>query len=151
VIDSWITAGAGRIIIHAESTQKMDEIVKMMNGRFYYEGMTGKRDVELGIALNLDTPTDVVLPYLEDIQCVQFMGIQIIGQQGQPFEERVLDKIRDFHNAHPEITINVDGGVNFDTAPLLIEAGAKRLIAGSAVFEGNVSDNIHAFKNLIGQ
>ncbi|MCC2630487.1 MAG: ribulose-phosphate 3-epimerase, ribulose-phosphate 3-epimerase [Candidatus Paceibacter sp.] len=150
VIDGWITAGASRIIVHIESTDKMDEIIKMMHARFAYEGMTEKPDVELGIALNIDTPISEIVGYLEDVQFVQFMGIAIIGLQGEPFDERVLDKIREFHNAHPEITISVDGGVSYETAPMLVEAGAKRLVSGSTIFNTeNPAGAIEYFKDIL--
>ncbi len=148
VIDSWITAGASRIVVHVESTKNLDEIVRKMHGRFGYN-MNRAPDVELGLALNIDTPTDVILPFLEQIQFVQFMGIDVIGLQGQSFNEQVIDKIRDFHSAHPEIIISVDGGVNFDNAPLLIEIGVKRLVSGSVVFEsGNIPETIAQLKDL---
>jgi ribulose-phosphate 3-epimerase len=139
VVDNWIIAGASRIIVHIESVTNMQEIIELCRGR-----------VDLCVALNIDTPTDSVLPYLEDIESVQFMGIQTIGLQGQPFEERVLDKIREFHNAHPEITISCDGGVNFNSAPLLMEAGVKRFVAGSAIFEyGNIPEAISEFRKIL--
>jgi ribulose-phosphate 3-epimerase len=147
-IDDWITAGATRIIVHIESTRKLEEIVKKMHARFAYDESIVPI-IELGLALNIDTPTNLILPHLEDIQFVQFMGIETIGLQGEPFAERVVDKIRDFHNAHPEVMISVDGGVNFDTAKILVEAGAKRLVSGSAIFEGDVAGNIEHFKSLV--
>jgi ribulose-phosphate 3-epimerase len=150
VIDTWITAGASRIIVHIESTDKMDEIVRMMRERFAYEGMTGKPDVELGIALNIDTPLSDIVGYLEDVQFVQFMGIATIGLQGEPFDERVIDKIREFHNAHPKILLSVDGGVDFDTAPILVEVGVKRLVSGSAIFKTeNPAGAIEYFKDIL--
>jgi ribulose-phosphate 3-epimerase len=149
VIDDWITAGARRLIVHIESTDKMQDIVDSINKRFAFPEDGTPRDIELGIALNVDTPISAITGYLEDIDFVQFMGIQTIGLQGQPFDERVLDKIREFHNAHPEIIISVDGGVNFETAPLLIEAGVKRLVSGSTIFDGdNIPNAIEHFKRI---
>jgi ribulose-phosphate 3-epimerase len=139
VIEDWIVAGAARIIVHIESTQKMDEIIKINQGR-----------IELGIALNIDTPLSDIVGYLEDIQFVQFMGIQTIGLQGQPFDDRVLNKIRELHEGHPEVLVSVDGAVNFETAPLLLEAGVKRFVSGSAIFEGHPADNIRNMKALVG-
>lgn len=156
-IDDWITAGAKRLIVHIESTEKMQDIINSINSRFAFPETYGsspargeaKRDVELGIAINVDTSISSIVGYLEDIDFVQFMGIQTIGLQGQPFDERVLDKIREFHNAHPEIIISVDGGVNFDTAPALIEAGVKRLVSGSTIFDGdNIPNAIEHFKRI---
>jgi ribulose-phosphate 3-epimerase len=107
------------------------------------------REVELGIALGLNTPITDITGYLEDIDFVQFMGIAQIGYQGEAFDERVLDRIREFHNAHPEVIISVDGGVNFDTAHLLAQAGAKRLVSGSAILKSaNPAQAIAHLKKL---
>ena len=73
----------------------------------------------------------------------------VIPGHGEPFDERGLDKSRELRNAHPEIVMSVDGGVNFDTAPELIEAGVKHLVSGSAIFDGNPAQNIEQFKNLV--
>ncbi len=136
IIEEWIAIGATRLIIHVESTTILSEIVEK-----YHE-----RGIELVLALNIDTPIDSVLPYLEDVHAIQFMGIAHIGYQGEAFDERVINKIRDFHNAHPEVIISVDGGVNLDTAPLLKEMGVHRLVSGSTIFNsGNV---VQAIRNL---
>ena len=77
------------------------------------------------------------------------MGIEKIGFQGEPFDERVLDQIKALRKQFPEVTISVDGAVDFDTAPELIEAGANRLVAGSAIFNGpDISGAINEFQNL---
>lgn len=140
VIGDWITIGAKRLVIHVESTKNLKEIIQTLK----------ERSVDIGLALNPSTPTDKILPYLEDIQFVQFMGIDTIGIQGEPFDESVFDKMREFHNAHPEIVISVDGGVDFDNAKDLVEAGAKRLVSGSAIFEsGDVAGAVKHFKDLV--
>lgn len=135
-IEKWIVAGANRIIIHTESVKNIKEIVKINDNR-----------ADLGIALNIDTPNHEISGYLEDVKFVQFMGIAKIGYQREPFDDRVLDKIREFHSAHPEVIISVDGGVSIDNAHALIEAGVKRLVSGSAIFEsGSIPDTLDAFK-----
>ncbi len=153
VVESWITAGAARLVAHVECGG-IPEILKVLHGRLAYGGggprfETPEIGVELGLALNPDTHTDLILPYLEDISFVQFMGIEKIGYQGQQFQETVIDKIRDFHNAHPEVMISVDGGVGLENARELLGAGAKRLISGSVIFESdNIAATIEEFKNI---
>jgi ribulose-phosphate 3-epimerase len=150
VIDDWITAGAARIIVHIESSQDLRETVRKFRERFAYPVRGEKADIELGLALNIITPTDVILPYLEDIDFVQFMGIDRIGYQGEVFDENVIDKIRQFHNNHPEVVISIDGGVSIENAKELVDAGAKRLVSGSAIFESdNIVEALDHFKNLV--
>lgn len=157
VIEDWIAIGASRLIVHIESTKKMNEIVETMNNRFgtiqrnaTSGALENKRDVELGIALNPDTPISDIVEYLEDIEFVQFMGINRIGFQGEQFDERVVDNIREFHNAHPEVIIAVDGGVSYDHAPLLAEIGVKRLVSGSTIFgNDNPAEAIKEFRRIL--
>ena len=150
VIEKWIAAGASRIVVHIESTKQMEKIVKEVAERFAFPGDKKPIDVELGIALNPNTATTTILSYLENINFVQFMGIDKIGYQGQPFNENIIEKINVFHDAHPEIMISVDGGVDAENAHALVEAGAKRLIIGSKIFENDdVAGNIEIFENLL--
>lgn len=77
------------------------------------------------------------------------MGIATIGRQGEPFDERVIEKIKSIRAKYPDMVISIDGGVSFDTAPELIEAGATRLVAGSAIFENpNPHGAIQELKSL---
>jgi ribulose-phosphate 3-epimerase len=149
VIDDWIAAGVARIVVHRESVDDatLESIVKMMKERFYVESKEQKKDVELGIALNISTPIDKVLPFLEDIDFIQFMGIDTIGLQGEELDERVVDVMREFHNAHPEVILSVDGGVRLENADILMDAGAQRLVSGSAIFKSaNISGVINEFR-----
>ncbi len=145
-VNEWVAAGAKRIVIHYESVKNFEQFLED------FEPIFGKLTglpfpVELGLAINIDTPTDEIFPYLRNVDFVQCMGIQKIGYQGQKFDEKVIEKIRTLRSVYPEGIISVDGGVNFETAPYLIEAGANRLISGSAIFEGDtVAENIEEMK-----
>lgn len=133
-IDEWLPLGASRLIFHIESIKDMD----MFWGHdMWKEGardIGGEKVVQLGLALNPDTSLDAILPYISKIDFVQCMGIAKIGYQGQPFDERVLEQINALRVAYPNLPISVDGGVNIDTARLLKDAGATRLVSGSAIF-----------------
>ncbi len=127
-VEHWLTTGAKRIIVHFESTKNMDRIIGELQGL-----------VEIGIAIGLDTPVDDIAPFIHDIDVVQCMGIKRIGFQGEAFDERVLEKVRELKSRFPERLVSVDGGVNLETAEQLREAGADRLIVGSAIF---ASENV---------
>lgn len=138
-VEKYAMTGASRIIFHIESSKNIEEAVKLSK----------KYDIETGIAVNIDTPTENIESVLEEVDFVQFMGIKTIGLQGQPFDERVLEKIKSFRQKFPTMIISVDGGVNLNSVPHLIEAGASRLVAGSAVFEGGiVKENIEYLKGI---
>jgi ribulose-phosphate 3-epimerase len=135
---TWVGVGATRIIAHIEGTENFQKVIDELKGF-----------VEIGIALNIDTPIEKIKPFLGEVDFVQCMGIAQIGFQGQPFDERVLEKISTLRKDYPELTISVDGGVNLETAPKLIAAGAHRLVAGSAIFGSeNAVEAIRQFESL---
>jgi len=131
VIESWIKAGAKRVIIHIESTEKIEDVFLKIPS-----------DIEVGVALDTTTPNEKIYPLIEKIDFVQFMGIEKIGYQGQGFDERVLEKIADLRKKFSRIIISVDGAVNLETAPKLIKAGANRLAVGSAIFKSDDVEKI---------
>ncbi len=144
IAENWIKAGAKAIILHIESSDDMLGIVKeIRKNHGYSDESVG---IEIGIAINIDTPNEVLYEFFEPntedrtlADFVQFMGIKKIGYQGQEFDALVLDKISAFRKKYLNIKIAVDGGVNFDTYKYLIGAGANKLVSGSAIYE---SENI---------
>jgi ribulose-phosphate 3-epimerase len=136
--NDWIIAGASKIVIHAEASGNIGEAIKSLDGC-----------VEVGLAINIETPIDVIGLYIKEIQYIQCMGIDHIGFQGQEFDIKVLEKIARLKKEYPDMPISVDGGVSLETAPRLIGAGAERLIVGSAIFGNeNPIDMIRKFKDL---
>ena len=133
-IEEWLPLGASRIIFHIESIKDLE---LFWGHDIWKEGardIGGEKVVEIGLAINPDTPLSAIEPYLDRIDLVQCMGIARIGYQGEPFDERVLGMINLLRVAMPNMPISVDGGVSLETAAELAAAGANRLVSGSAVF-----------------
>ena len=141
-LDHWVALGPKRIIFHLES---LDDVERLLNE------VQGIRSlIEIGLAINNDTSIDELLPHLEMIDCVQFMGIAKVGYQRQEFDERVLDKITSLKIHAPWMPVQVDGSVNLGTIEQLLEAGFERFVVGSAVFdEGDPKMNVEGLNNLI--
>lgn len=143
-VETFVTMGAMRLIFHYESAppEKLHEAIQKTKDLL----------TETAIAINPDTPNDVLDEFLDGdqpVDFVQFMGIAKIGYQGEAFDERVIPKISALRKKYPDIIISVDGGVNKESVPKLIAAGATRLAAGSAVFAGgNPREAIHELENL---
>jgi ribulose-phosphate 3-epimerase len=138
VVEDWITAGAARIILHAEAKGDIAAALVKLSGV-----------VEVGMALNIETPLDIVELHKERINFIQLMGIDHIGFQHQAFDEKVLSKIKEVKARFPDMIVSIDGGVSMETAPKLIEAGADRLVVGSAIFAAdNPLDALQNFKKL---
>lgn len=139
--EQWIDAGASGIIFHYD--EKLAEVLKEIISN------TKDRGVRAGLALGVDTPIAVLKDFKDIIDSVQLMGIKQIGFQGQPFEESVIAKVAQVKEKYPDLIVSIDGGVNFETAPKLAEAGVDVLVVGSAIFnQGDVPEAVFYFKSL---
>lgn len=136
--------GAKRIIFHIEAETEKDfkEFLESLDPYF-------KDNIEIGIAINTTTDITKLEPFINCIDFLQCMGIERIGFQGEPFDERVLEQIKNLKAKYPELKISVDGSVNENTAPLMIEAGADRLVIGSSLMHSyDMRETIKEFENL---
>ena len=149
-VPQWISAGAQRIIPHIESFSSGDKALQFAKDfKEQYDGDGSFLRTELGMAINIDTPNEALDIVIQELDFVQCMGISKIGYQAQPFDERVLDKIRSLKAKYPDLEISVDGGVSLESAPKLILAGANRLVVGSAIFgSDDIVDTIEQLENL---
>ncbi len=124
-LEAFARAGADRIIVHAEACTHLDRTLQAIRA-------LGKK---AGVSLNPATPESAVAYVLDAIDLVLVMTVNP-GFGGQRFLPSQLDKIRKLKAMIGErpVRIEVDGGITPQTAPLVIEAGASVLVAGSAVF-----------------
>lgn len=131
-----------RIVFHIEAFPNLKNFLENLDP--YY-----KEHIEFGVAINTTTPIETIFPIIPEVKFVQCMGIEKIGYQGNPFDERVFGHIERLRKEFPDITISVDGAVNMETAPELLDAGADRLVIGSAIFESDdVRETINSFRAL---
>ncbi|MDE2188100.1 MAG: hypothetical protein KGJ35_00020 [Patescibacteria group bacterium] len=143
VVLDYVSAGASRIVLHTESKGDINVAIEKLLGK-----------VDIGLALNIDTPLDILERYKDKIadctiKYIQLMGIDNVGFQGQAFDDKVVSRIKEVKKKYFELAIQIDGGVNLETAPLLRDVGADRLIVGSAIFESdNVAEAIREFENM---
>ncbi len=124
-LEAFAKAGADRIIVHAEACTHLDRTLQAI-------AALGKK---AGVSLNPATPETAVAYVLDRIDLVLVMTVNP-GFGGQKFIPAQLEKIRRIRAMIGErpIRIEVDGGIAPETAPLVVEAGASVLVAGSAVF-----------------
>ncbi|MBU6370960.1 MAG: hypothetical protein KGH93_02905 [Patescibacteria group bacterium] len=152
--ENFIKAGAKRIILHIESSDKMLDFVKKLRKEYGYPGEAAVT-VEIGIGLNADTDIFVLKEYFaKDAEgrtladFVQCMGIDRIGYQHQAFDPRVIGKVRDIRKKYPDVPIAVDGGVSLENAHDLALAGATRLVSGSAIYgSDDIKEAIEEMEN----
>ncbi len=137
--------GARKIIFHLEAERDKNAFKEFLEGLDMYT----RENIEIGLAINTTTPVAELAPFISHIDFVQCMGIEHIGHQGEPFDERVLEQIKELRKLYPELIISVDGSVNEVTAPLLIQAGANRLVVGSVLQKSyDIAETIRELENL---
>lgn len=137
--------GAKRIIFHIEAELDKTKFKEFLEGLDMYT----KENIQIGVAINTTTPISELSQIISCVDFVQCMGIEQIGHQGEPFDERALDQISALRLAYPELIISVDGGVNEKTAPYLVKAGANRLVVGSALISSlDVRETIKNLESL---
>ncbi|MFM7813925.1 MAG: ribulose-phosphate 3-epimerase [Flavobacteriales bacterium] len=141
-IRAFKEAGADRISVHAEACTHLHRTIQMI----HQEGL------KAGVALNPHTSLSVLENLLHDIDMVVLMSVNP-GFGGQQFIPQTMNKLRDLAAMRKEsgasFLIQIDGGVNAQNAPELIEAGADVLVAGNFVFRSeNPTQTIAQLKAL---
>ena len=121
-IGEWLALKPKRIIFHIEAEDDLSLI-------------HSSSEIEVGLAINITTPIEKVKPLIPQINFIQCMGIARIGFQGELLDERVFEKIKETRATYPDLPVSVDGGVNLKNVAPLIQAGANRLVAGSAIWK----------------
>lgn len=129
-----------RVFVHFEAVKKLDEVLATIHEYGW----------DTGVVLNPETPHDVIDEYLSDIDAVLFMGVNP-GFQKQQLIPDVLEKMAEFKSLYPDHFISIDGGVNEETLPDIIMAGADAICPGSAIFgnERTPIENIQRMRGII--
>lgn len=142
-IEKLVASGADRIIFHLEATEAPLEVIEYVR----------RCNVEVGIAINPETSVSLVMPFIDKVDVILVMTVNP-GLGGQPFISSVMEKVEDLHTeiqARKSLTkIEVDGGINLDTAKVAKKAGANIFVAGSYVFQGeSLSNTIQPLKSAL--
>lgn len=126
-IKQFADAGADIITVHIEACPHIHQVVQMIK----------EAGVRAGVSLNPDTPIDTLNEILASLDLVLVMTVNP-GFAGQSFIEDTLDKIArlraELDKKGLATELEVDGGINAEIAPRVVQAGARVLVAGAAVF-----------------
>ncbi len=141
-IKEFVESGADIITVHVEACA--DVVATLEAIREY--------GVKAGITLNPDTPVSAIEAYMDKVDMVLVMSVNP-GFGGQKFITGAIDKLKEVRRIKEEkgydFDIEVDGGVNLDNLPSVLEAGANIIVAGSAIFKGDAAENVRKFKNIM--
>jgi ribulose-phosphate 3-epimerase len=136
-IEAFVKAGADNITIHQETCPHLNRSIQKIKAL----------GVKAGVSINPATPIEMIEEELEDVDLVLIMSVNP-GFGGQEFIESSLGKIAALRELVPDLDIQVDGGINAETAKLCVEAGANILVAGSYIFKSK--DRKKAIESLRG-
>ncbi len=139
-IKAFADAGSDIITLHPEATDNLKRAVQTIKS-------FGKK---AGVSLNPKTPISALMDVINDIDLILIMSVNP-GFAGQSFMGEVLPKVSELrkmiNDKKLKIDIEIDGGINFETAPLAVKAGANILVSGTTIFSGSLKDNIQKLRN----
>ena len=139
-IKAFADAGSDIITLHPEATDNLKRAVQTVKS-------FGKK---AGVSLNPKTPISALMDVINDIDLILIMSVNP-GFAGQSFMSEVLPKVTELrkmiNDKKLKIDIEIDGGINFETAPLAVKAGANILVSGTTIFSGSLKDNIQKLRN----
>lgn len=128
-VEAFAEAGSDTLTAHPEAGPHLHRTIQLIK----------RRGARAGVALNPSTPVEAVRPVLDDVDLVLVMSVNP-GFGGQTFLRGALKKIAAIRGmidaGDRDVDLAVDGGITAETAPLVVDAGADMLVAGTAIFEG---------------
>jgi ribulose-phosphate 3-epimerase len=137
-VKEFAACGADSITFHLEATEDADEVIDQIHA-------LGCR---AGMAIKPKTPIEAVRKYLEKLDMLLVMTVEP-GFGGQKYIPESTERIRQVRHMAQELQtkldIEVDGGITADNVHFVLEAGANVVVAGSAVFRGNIKENVEKF------
>ncbi|MGN0154861.1 MAG: ribulose-phosphate 3-epimerase [Lachnospiraceae bacterium] len=142
-LEDFEKAGADIITVHYEACKDVKDTLLKIRAL----------GVKAGLAISPDTPVTVLEPYLEFVDMILVMSVYP-GFGGQKFIEESLDKVRDVRDmldasGRADVWLEVDGGIGTANISKVKDAGANVLVAGSAVFKGDMAANVKELKTLL--
>ena len=140
-LDDFIKAGSDIITVHYEANGDTLAQVRKIK----------EAGVRACVSIKPGTPADVLLPLLPELDMVLIMTVEP-GFGGQGYIDACTDKIRAIRKAIDEngykCELEIDGGAKLTNTPDIVAAGANVIVAGSAVFGGDIEANVKGFKKI---
>ena len=142
LIKEFAQAGADMITVHGEACRHLDRTLRLIH----------EQGCRAGVAINPATPVSMLENVLELTDMVLVMTVNP-GFGGQKYIDYCTEKIRRLRkmaeDREMDVDIQVDGGINRETIRTVLDAGANVIVAGSAVFGGNIRENVNLLKGII--
>ena len=141
-IAEFAKAGADIITVHAEACKHLDRTIEVIK----------EQGLLAGVALNPATPVEMIRHVLPKVDMVLIMTVNP-GLGGQRLIPYTIGKVREVKKLIEEqelkVDIEVDGGINLSNVEEVMDAGANIIVAGSAIFNGNIQENVAKFLEVM--
>ena len=138
-VKEFKAVGADMLTVHVEACEDVQATIDAIHA----EGM------DAGLACNPETPVEDIVPFIDKVEMILIMTVHP-GFGGQSYIDECTEKIEIVnaivHEYNLKTLIEVDGGIKVDNVCIPLDAGANVIVAGSAVFGGNVEENVKNFK-----
>lgn len=137
-IKEFVDCGADIITIHLEACEDVQATIDKIH----------EMGVKAGLSIKPGTPVESLLPYLDKVEMILMMSVEP-GFGGQKYIEASTERIRQVRSMLDERNLStdleVDGGINVDNVSVVLDAGVNVVVAGSAIFGGNIEEKTKAF------
>lgn len=141
-VEEFVKCGADSVTIHVEACDCIEDTLKKIRSL----------GAKAGLAINPGTPVVELLPYMDMVDMILVMTVNP-GFGGQAYIPECTDKIREVRAIIDErgldVNLEIDGGVNIDNLQMNLDAGANVIVAGSAVFKGDIAEKTKAFLEIM--
>ena len=147
-VDDFVKSGADLITVHYEACVNVMQTILAVR----------EAGVKVGLSIRPETPVSVLRPFLDKVDLILIMSVDP-GFGGQKLMEGTYDKLRELRAMMADTLgaaagegvprVEVDGGINLDNVADILAAGADTIVAGSAVFRGDIADNTKKFLEIL--
>ena len=141
-VKEFAAAGSDLITVHYEACSDLDATLAAIH----------ERGVKAGLSIKPKTPVEVLLPYLDKVDLILMMSVEP-GFGGQSYipesTARIAEVRKMIDESGRDIDLEVDGGVNDKTVQEVLDAGANVIVAGSAVFRGDLYETAKRFNDIV--
>ena len=141
-IDDFVKCGADSITFHLEATEDVNNVIDKIH----------QAGCRAGLSIKPGTSVEAVKPYLDKIEMLLIMTVEP-GFGGQKYIPESTERIKTARQMINEmglaVDVQVDGGITTETLRIVLEAGANVIVAGSAIFGGNISENVKNYLKIL--
>ncbi|MBR3041748.1 MAG: ribulose-phosphate 3-epimerase [Eubacterium sp.] len=138
-LERFKTIGINNFTIHYEATKDPEGTLKQIR----------EAGLKVGVSIKPGTPVSVLEPVIDMVDQVLIMSVEP-GFGGQSFMPQSYERISAVRKLREDIDIEVDGGIYLDNVKDVLDAGANVIVAGSAIFKGDITENVTNFREKLG-